>query len=1116
MMQRMASGLLAVCVPCIAAMSLADSAPRYYVHKPTWAQSALSTREAYRRLQSELQFQRKRLGIEGLEIRPWLICKFPFLASAEESLLHAELPPEIAARQNRRPVPMVLHGGKYIEWGGIPTPWNWTDGLIAHCSDAQIAPPGAANFLFREILAPEPRTVKAYLGSSAGVVVWLNDAKVLLQDAAGRDGDVNPQPVDLPLRKGLNHLLVKVVHKSKLFDVYLSLLPEPGDWRDEAIQAAIWRQLEKDFPAPTREFREALLAHPEVNWLEANDVALEKGLLDRALGGRGSEDLRRQYHALIAAGASCEDPRWLELVLSARHAWGADQRRRCPPVVFLRRQEQGRRGTNATMLGQGTTVGSEICVYDPATPEAPPRVVFRTERGFIFDMSLSYDARKVVFSYMESLAPPKGSFHLWEINLDGTGLRQLTDDPYHDGSPVYLPDGRIVFCSTRVEAFSMCQDHMAAGLFVRESDSGRIRRVEYSSLCDVTPYVMDDGSVLYTRWEYQDKNIFCTQGLWTINPDGSRVQLYYGNTLMVPNSLYGAKQIPGTRKAICVMAPHHGQPLGAIGLIDRSQGLESEASMVNLTPEIPYTPRVGKNWRETGWDPGDRIYAWAYTDPYPLAEDLFLVSYGGPVEGGPQRYRLYLMDDRGEKALLYDDGNRPRHAGDRPMFAGTRSGIVPSSLSCFNALPLRPRALPTRLPGEAKPASGEGEFFVADIYQGLLDKGVQRGQIKQLRVMSQIPKKYNTEGPRYNDEYPIMSNGTYYAKYCWGTVPVDDEGTAYFKAPAGVELYFIALDAHGKEVRRMGTVTQITAGERQGCIGCHESRFLSPPATPGLIGRLSRGPDSIAPEPWGAGPVSFVRQVQPVLDKYCVRCHSGRVPQGGIDLSGGRTRFFNMAYEAITDGKWVEFYHLYSAPTGNFPPLASGSWTSRLTRLLEEKHQQTDVPDIERRRIYSWIDANAPYYDTWDMSRPHTRGGRDPWNQLLVDKGSRRRIVPEPWTVELNEVFRARCIECHPVGGRAPDLWEDGGRQLGRWFNLSQPEFSLALNAHLGKKAGGMGIDKLRDGRAPPKFADTGDAIYLAMLRAIEKGKQALEARPRMDMPGAVVVPQQRDFGRLQ
>jgi len=753
--------------------------------------------------------------------------------------------------------------------------------------------------------------------------------------------------------------------------------------------------------------------------------------------------------------------------------------RRCPPVAFIKRQAGGRRGTNATMLAQMTGIGSAICTYDPAHLEKGARTIFEDKEGFIFDMSPSYDTRKLLFAYKKKVRERKDSFHIYEINLDGSGLRQLTSGRYHDVSPVYLPDGRIVFNSTRVESFSVCQNFLAAALYIMNGDGSGLRRLEYNTLCDVTPFVLDDGSILFSRWEYQDKNIFCTQALWTINPDGTRVQLFYGNTLTIPNSIYGAKQIPGTRRVVCTMAAHHHPPLGAIGLIDRTLGHENVEGIVNITPEVPYTPTVGRHWRDTNWGPGDKLYRWSYTDPWPIAEDLFLVSYGGPMQGGPQRYRLYLLDDKSNKVLLYED----------------------PTTSCFNPVPLRPRPLPHRFPGAIPPPQGEGRYFVLDVYQGLLQAGVRRGQVTHLRIMAQIKKKYNTEGPRYSDHYPAIGEGTYYVKYNYGTVPVYEDGSAYFIAPAGVELYFQALDANGKEIRRMGTVTQITAGETQGCIGCHESRSTTPPVGAVALQLLAKGPGRITPPPWGAGPVDFVKQVQPVLDKYCVKCHSGPDPKKGVDLSGDKTRLFNMAFETLVFRPGlVARYHINPGPTGNFPPLQSGSYVSKLTRMIEEGHSKVKMDAESRRRIYTWIDANVPYYGTWDMTRPHTFGGRDTWLGL--------RNRPLPWFAEFRKAYAASTRR-----GKGADLIKRGRRERianvrHTDINLTHPEWSRVLQRNLAKSAGGLADDK----RALFKSKD--DPRYQAVLKAIEKGKAALLAKPRVDMPGAVPLPQERDFGR--
>ncbi len=766
--------------------------------------------------------------------------------------------------------------------------------------------------------------------------------------------------------------------------------------------------------------------------------------------------------------------------------------RRCPPVAYIARQPGGRRGTNATMHARRTGVGSAIRVFDPAEPNVPPRTIFEDREGFIFDMTPTLDGRRLLFSRKRDAAGGSDPLSIYEIGADGTGLRRLTRGRYHDFAPVQLPDGRIAFTSTRCEAYSMCQDYLACALYVMDADGGDIRRVEYNTLCDLTPWVLHDGSLLFTRWEYQDKNIFCTEGLWTIYPDGTRLLLYYGNTLTIPNAIYGARQVPGRDRVVCVMAAHHHPPIGGIAVIDRGVGLENPAAMRTLTPDVPYRPTVGRTWKDTNWGPGDRFYRWAYTDPWPLAEDLFLVSYGGGPDG-PHRFDLYLLDDRGRKARLHRD----------------------SEASCYSPVALAPRRpRPHRLPGSppARPA-GEGRFFVQDVYQGLLGKGVRRGDVAAIRVCGQQPKKYNTEGPRFHDHYPVVGFGSYYTKICYGEAPVSPDGSAYFIAPAGVELYFEAVDDAGREIRRMGTVTQLADGERQSCIGCHESRFQVVGNAAAGMKRLSRPPDRLDPPPWGTRPIDFIRDVQPVFDRHCVRCHAGRAPKAGLDFSAGRTRLFNMAYRTCIDRGLVDFHYINTGPTGNFPPLASGSRVSKLVKVLESRRCMARMSDDDRRRIYLWIDLNCNYYGTWDMSRPHSLGGRDAW----VQPGTgRRRWVPATWFTDLQATLdEAGCRHCH-----APYR---PGRQKGyfpetivrhTWINLTRPEHSRLLNAHLAKAAGGMGLSREKKGRRPAVFADTADPLYRAILRHLRAAKAALEARPRMDMPGGKPIPQQRDFGR--
>ncbi|MDP7286869.1 MAG: DUF1080 domain-containing protein [Phycisphaerae bacterium] len=734
-----------------------------------------------------------------------------------------------------------------------------------------------------------------------------------------------------------------------------------------------------------------------------------------------------------------------QLALKARFIKAA------PRLVYVKRNHFKRPFGIGSIIGWDIFIpGGGIYVRDlTKTGPAAETELFRKDDGIIYDMSLSFDAKKILFAWRDC---KKGDpFHIYEIGADGKGLRQITDGRFHDIHPFYLPDGKIGFVSSRVEAFTMCQPGAACALYIMDADGKNMRRIHFGTLADHSPYVQDDGRILFTRWEYQDKNLTYAQGLWTINPDGTRLRLFYGNTIYEPAVTWQAKTIPGRSTVLCTLAPHHGNPIGAVGVIDRSKGLENTNAIANITPDVPYRPDLNR----AGGGGGDKQYGWSYRDPHPISADLYMASYGGGA-GGPKRFGIFALDDKGAKVQLVDDGK----------------------LSCFNALPLTPRKPPLSKPMLPPSKDKFGTFIVTNVYEGLT--GVKPGQVKAIRVMRIYPKQCNMRGRRAYDMDPLQSRATYYSKQCVGTVPVDAAGTASFKAPAEVELYFQALDASGKELQRMGTITQIMPGEIQSCIGCHESAFMAPPSGAAFVKLLRRKPDSIKPPLWGDGPIDFVRCIQPVFDKYCVKCHSGADPKKGLDLSGDKTRYFNMAYDSLLDRGMVQYHWLLRAPVRNWAPLTTGSRVSKLMKYIEQKHGKVLVDDESRRRIYIWIDANVPYYGTYEHTRPGTAGSRDLWTGL--------------WLGQLKNALKA------------------GGQKHGfahADVNLSRPEYSRVLTRTLAKSAGGSADDK------KAAFKSKSDPKYIAILKAIQAGKKALDANPRVDMPGAKPKPYPRDYGKL-
>jgi hypothetical protein len=262
--------------------------------------------------------------------------------------------------------------------------------------------------------------------------------------------------------------------------------------------------------------------------------------------------------------------------------------------------------------------------------------------------------------------------------------------------------------------------------------------------------------------------------------------------------------------------------------------------------------------------------------------------------------------------------------------------------------------------------------------------------------------------------------------------------------------------------------------------------------------------------------------VQPVLDKYCVECHNGQRAESGYDLTGDKTRYFSMSYdnllgtsrsyrqhdmltgkmlpEETAKGKpLVHYFWLLHTPTAVGEPYTTGTYASRLTELIESNHRGITMPSEDRQKIYYWIDANVPYYGTYAHSRPKSAGRRDRFADPVSGKLS-------PWSERFLEVYQRRCTDCHG----AFRLWEQAER-TGQyaWINLSHPQWSAALTAHLSSALGGRGIAAVKEGQRtltelPEQllFADTDDPDYQKMLDAIEEGKRIMLANPEADMPG--------------
>jgi len=293
-----------------------------------------------------------------------------------------------------------------------------------------------------------------------------------------------------------------------------------------------------------------------------------------------------------------------------------------------------------------------------------------------------------------------------------------------------------------------------------------------------------------------------------------------------------------------------------------------------------------------------------------------------------------------------------------------KQGTAPSRSEHLWPTPLRPRPKPPALPSLA--AAGderEGTFFLENVYAAWPE--LPKETIRRLRIVQVLPKST----PHANTP-PVGIPNASPGKQVLGTVPVESDGSAYFRAPARLPLAFQALDARGQAVQIMRSVTYLQPGETASCVGCHERRTQAPPQRPPAQA-LKRPPSAIETGPDGSKPLSYPILVQPVLDKQCVACHNEQKPDGGVILTGKPQGPYTVSYNALAPRVR---YSAWGAPGDfrqtNSEPLSKpdffGARGSPLMKLLLDGHEKVVLDPDEIERLATWMDANALFYGTFD------------------------------------------------------------------------------------------------------------------------------------------------------
>ena len=760
---------------------------------------------------------------------------------------------------------------------------------------------------------------------------------------------------------------------------------------------------------------------------------------------------------------------------------------------------------------EGFRPGGGLYVFSPSEDGGELKCIFDAGAGMITTADLSYDGKEVVFAlrrgghigsnpvaHIEDISCYKdeeSNYHVFRINIDGSGLKQLTHGSYNNLDPCWLPDGGIAFISDRKPAYAYCYVVTSPVVYRMDRDGKNQKRLSSNYLMDFTPSVLNDGRIIYTRWEYVDRAACPIQSLWAINPDGTVLSGFYGNRVLSPGTFMDAQPVPGTNKIVATATNHNGPCRGGIVLIDPAKGANAKEAVTNLTPEIDL-------YRYSGVY-GNGLQG-PYEKPFALGDDRFLVASNGAVQ-------LRDFDANVVTLLQPQDGMgfysaQPiRNTPTPPVVTGTtmdRSAVLPEDGSVSGAW---------------------ATVFMQDVYNGL-EPDVKRGEIKQIAVVQEIEK--STHSPQNNFtpdgkhmrniavfgfQFPLVSCGATYApKKLWGFADVDENGAAAFKVPSEVPIYFMALDAEGRALQRMRSFTHLMPGEAQGCVGCHADRNSVALRSVGQLAMHGK-PQNLTEPDWGVAGFSYDQVVQPVFDRNCIECHNEREQPGGVDLTGDKTDFFNVSYDILartgtqSENGWIH----HGSPVGpggdatrGMSPYAEWIWTingaghnvleigprrwgspaSKLAEIIRSGHPdkdgkpQVDVADADRRRVYLWLDLNVPYYGTSSSNHKRRLGSR--------------RMLPDNLESTLKEIAARRCVQCHEKG-------------IPRKFytRMLDPENNNFMLAPLAKQSGGTE----KCGQAV--FKSKEDRDYQKLLEVFRPIQELLEQRPRADMPGFAVLP---------
>jgi len=702
---------------------------------------------------------------------------------------------------------------------------------------------------------------------------------------------------------------------------------------------------------------------------------IEKKTIAAVLAETPQPAIQTALDGLTQGDAPGADPRWKALYVKAcetrRAARLKTLRDTTRHIVFTKHYNMGgshyayTEGQSDAQAERHFKPGSALCILELNDIYGEIVTLVEDKKGVIRDPDVSYDGKRILFSWKKS--DRQDDYHLYELDLDTNKTRQLTDGlGFADYEGVYLPNGDILFNSTRCVQTVDCWWTEVSNLYTCDKDGKYLRRIGFDQVHSNYPQVLPDGRVTYTRWDYNDRGQLYPQPLFQMNMDGTGQTEYYGNNSWFPTTVGHARPIPGSDKLIAIATGHHSRQVGALIRIDVNQGRQETAGVTLVAPLVE--DKKDRRYRRvdgyTGFD-GHFMY------PYALNEQEYLAAYSATQTRGDTMNGFdlcYVREDAAREVLAHDP-----------------------AISCCQPVLLMPREQPVVPPSRVDYRKTAGQYYMQDIYIGPGLKDIPRGTVEKLRV---IELRFRAAGVGSNRNRgpgggalvstPVScNNGTWDVKAVLGDAQIYPDGSAFFEVPARIPVYFQAIDTNGYVVQTMRSWSTLMPGETFSCVGCHEDKDTTPPVKQATMA-MAAGAQQLTPFHGPVRGFSFQKEIQPILDKHCIKCHKNRgkiagQKKGKTDAtvdpkmpfsllaetgakSGGRA--WSDAYVNLTqNGKpnpIVNWMNVQSIPP-MIPPYFAGSAKSKLPAMLKKGHNKVALSREELDKISCWIDLLVPY-----------------------------------------------------------------------------------------------------------------------------------------------------------